>query len=446
MVFASWKSCTALVASAVALLAAPSAAADSFAVPSFDFASIVTGEPATLGSLVDKLQTDGIISIRNIPQFKELRAEYLEAATKCASSEAAKNSPGLLYKTLPDGTERWTISTKTQFANPQLAQTQLESVCPQYLPVLREFSELVNVAASEFARALDTAAPSVDGSASLEEVVRSAENLDHFHSYSSPSAAPTATKDHVSLELHSDNGLMIFMTAPEFYALRDAPVKVPREAIVAGPDASAGLLIKAQGKPELVQPVLKDDELVVMIGEGFKSWISAGHAFKPVLHAMQMPSFSTELGKVSRSWFGKMVLLPKDRVMKNTGMTFGSYTTKVTEYVLGAKDASTFGTVACPPSMALFESDSSCTLQLFEPKEGSSATTKECMSWCNNPHVAETCTDNCNYVGELPGGGIDCWMLCLPTDVCEPGQEAQCDPSGAQASVCVNTTLPATRF
>jgi hypothetical protein len=90
--------------------------------------------------------------------------------------------------------------------------------------------------------------------------------------------------------------------------------------------------------------------------------------------------------------------------------------------------------------MSLFESDASCAIQVYEPKTGSTATAAQCAAWCNSSHDTAKCSAQCDYVGSLPDGGIDCWMLCLPKDTCANGLTAQCNPTGEQNTVCVNAT------
>ncbi|GLE03166.1 hypothetical protein PINS_up012045 [Pythium insidiosum] len=335
-----------------------------------------------------------------------------------------------------------------------MPETAITAVCPEYAPALKAFSDVVNDAAVQVARALDHHQHSLNASSSAEslaQLLSSAEHLDHFHAYSSPAHASNVRDDStLSLDLHTDNGVVIFMTTPAFYALSGSkkPTRVARDAIVSGPNASAGLLIQPPNRPDsIVQPILHDDELIVMIGEGFRSWLpsklSTRLQLPAVVHGMQMPSFSPSLGQTSRSWFGKMLLFPKDRVMRNTGMTFGEYATRATKYVVGVEeDSSRFSSVACPPASKLVASDSSCALQVFAPKRGSDATKQQCTAWCNSSHGAIMCRAKCEYVATLPSGGIDCWMLCLPTTGCPAGQTAVCSPDGEQKTVCVmvNTT------
>ncbi|TMW58447.1 hypothetical protein Poli38472_010006 [Pythium oligandrum] len=426
-----------LVLFANVAIAVPSVPVDSFA-----FSALEQRDEDTVKMLVNALQSAGIVSIRDIPEYQGLRALFLQEATGCALKAAAQDASGLLARTLKDGTQRLTISTKTRYHHPDIADTKLAAVCPQYVSILRAFSELVNIVAVTLAAAVDAGGTVSSSSDSLEAIVSSADHLDHFHAYSSPSTTTKTTtqdsEDDLSLELHTDNGVMIFMTAPELYSVKHhgSLASVPRDAIESGPEASGGLVMVQPESEEVVQPHLRPDELVVMIGEGYSGWLKAKHAFPPVLHGMKMPQFSSSYGRVARAWYGKMILLPKDKLMKNTKMTFDTYTKQVTEYVVGAEGTDGFSAVACPPYMELHESDKSCVLQLYEPREDSSASKEQCMKWCNT-HDGDKCRSKCEYVASVPSGGLDCWMLCIPKKACPAGQVSQCDPKGAQRTVCL---------
>lgn len=434
----------AIVASAAILLGMHSTdAIHSYSVSSFDFSTLGGKDAFIAAALVTQLETTGLVSIRNIPFYKQAREQYLKVATECVNSVLAKTSGGLMRKVLQDGTERFTISTKAQYHNSGIATTSVD--CAEYLPILHGFSALIDEVAVQFAKTLDAASFSASGEVgSLETIVKTAEHLDHFHEYTSATTAAAPATDGtepLSLNLHTDNGVMIFMSAPEFYAIQEgqAPVNINTSAILTGPAQSAGLLTYLPTAGEVKQPILERDELVVMIGEGLRAWTTTGHNFPAVLHGMKMPTFSSELGRVARSWFGKMILLPKDRVIKGgAAMTFGEYANKTTDYVVGASDASAFSNIACPPAMELVASDGGCSFDVYEPKSDvidAPFSREDCLRECNfmgNPE----CQEKCVYVATVPDRGLDCWMLCMPRDVCPAGQQPSCDPSGDLNVVC----------
>ncbi|KAJ0409249.1 hypothetical protein P43SY_006746 [Pythium insidiosum] len=438
------------------LLSAPYVGASfrSMPVPSVDFSALSGRAELPREELLNHLGRSGLVAIRGLPQYASLRRRLLHAAAECALSVGSPEEAlahGVLYRTLRDGSTRATISTRSRLHRPDAATSAVEASCPRYMLQLRALSELLNVAASVVAQALDHDRHHTKPS--LESSVAKAEHLDHLHLYSSPAASQRKKREQeeadsdeeLSLELHVDIGVMILMTAPEFFALRGDGVveRVAREAIEHGPEASAGLVIKPPHSDHVVQPVLKDDEVVVMLGQGFQTWLGAAsnssrRPFPAVLHGMQMPSFSPALGQVARAWLGKMILLPRNQPLEPLGITYGEYADRARAYVVQEMDpaSASFSAVACPPLMQLVPSDKFCTLQLATPKPGDTASRADCMSWCNT-HADDECTAHCDIEAAVPGGGLDCWMLCLPRlDVCAAGQTAQCDAKGAQSIVC----------
>ncbi|GLE07506.1 hypothetical protein PINS_up017866 [Pythium insidiosum] len=448
-----------------------SASLRSIPVPSVDFSALNDLARQPREELRRHLGDSGLVAIRGLPQYASLRSQLLHAATDCVlrvGSSAEALTHGVLHRTLRDGTTRATISTRSVLHEPDAATSAIEAACPRYMLQLRALSELLNVVATVIARTLDSDGQKFSkAKPSLESSVSTAQHLDHFHLYSSPSAAATTKtqrdqieddeeeENELSLELHVDNGVMILMTAPEFFALNEddgedgssssvVAHRIPRDAIESGPAASAGLVIKPRGSEHVVQPELKDDELVVMLGQGFHSWLGAvasnstTRPFPAVLHGMQMPSFSPSFGRVARAWVGKMILLPRSQRLEPLGLTYGEYADRARSYVLQNehRESASFSAVACPPRMQLVPSDKFCTLRLAAPKPGDVESRAECMSWCNT-HADDECAAHCDVDAAVPGGGLDCWMLCLPRlDVCGAGETAQCDPSGAQSTVC----------
>ncbi|DBA05096.1 TPA: hypothetical protein N0F65_000784 [Lagenidium giganteum] len=420
---------TRFLAAALVLAATGANAFKTMPVESFEFDTLQQQH----GELLSALQATGIVSIKNIPSYAASRKDFLQAATECVNSPGAIESEGLVYRTLDDGTQRTTISTKSQVGNPDVSVPRVD--CPEYTAKLREFSAVVDTAAVALAQALDASVGS--GKESLTDIVQQAEHLDHFHQYVSPEVLPTDSNDEISLSMHTDSGLAILMTVPQFHRIDDGEKIVGMDDIVDGPAASAGLVIQLPGSDDKVQSLLHEEELIVMIGEGLQAWTSTGLDISPVLHGMQMPKFDEKHGQVGRSWFGKMLLMPKDRVMKNTGMTYETYANATTEYVAQQRRLieSDFSSVACPPHTRLLASDKTCTLKKCKPKRGSGVSKSECMKWCNVIHDADQCAASCTCSGSSNDQGLSCWMLCVPAK-CPQGKQAVCDPNGAQAIVC----------
>ncbi|KAG1650545.1 hypothetical protein FOA52_009250, partial [Chlamydomonas sp. UWO 241] len=99
------------------------------------------------------------------------------------------------------------------------------------------------------------------------DAVTRGESLEHFHVFRREHA-PTAAE---TLRLHSDVGLFIVMTAAENYETAAAEGRLQRLAGDTKP-ATGFLLELADG--ELVRPIIPDNSLLVMNGEGSSRWIS----------------------------------------------------------------------------------------------------------------------------------------------------------------------------
>jgi hypothetical protein len=417
-------------------------------IASFDFKDLqADATQPQVQSLIEQLSLHGIVTIRNIPGYADARTHFLKVAVSCVNSEKVKSSPSLLYKLLEDGTERFTISTKAQVNHPTIATSQLP--CPEYLPALETLNTIVDTVAIKFSQALDATA--IDSSStttqSLEEIITTGEHLNHFHEYSinpqllQKTATSSSSTKQLSLNFHTDNGVMIFMVTPEFFKIEQQENQIESITSIQNEQENSGLLIQNPHTSEIMRPFLKANELTIMIGEGFRSWKNFGHSFNPVLHAMKMPSLKSltnsdvenTTSKIARAWQGKMILLPKDTVMQNNGMTFGEYANKTTQYLLG-NDVGHFGQVACPRNLMFVQSDASCTVKKYIIKPGSTASAKDCMKWCNT-HEPVKCKANCKYVSQTPGSGLNCWMLCIPK-TCPSNKKAIC-VKGKQEITCV---------
>ncbi|KAF0715398.1 hypothetical protein As57867_003391, partial [Aphanomyces stellatus] len=402
---------------AIASFAVPAVAYAPYAIPSFDLDAMT---PAATADMVAALRSTGIMAIKNIPGFERIRYNYLHTAAECASTP--DDFDELLSKELTDGTQRRTLSTNTAGVTASVATR-----CPAYASAHQAYTHVLDDAIFKWAAVLDGASNRT--ASSLTAIARKGSHLDHFHGYSNPvrevetSAMIVEASDNhdgvLSLELHEDSGLAIFTSAPLFFDKQAGNdlVQVPN------PDVeNTGLIIDVDGVQ--VRPVLKPDELVVMAGQGFASWGDFGHDVHPVLHGMVMPRDAP--ASVVRAFSGRMLLLEPDQQMANTGMTFRDYSHAVTRHLLDQDHS--IATLACPVGRVLTASDGRCTLGIWVPGEGSTATKAECMKTCNNQHLGDKCKEiKCIKTGTTDG--VDCWMVCVPhftPDECPaPGQE-QC--------------------
>ncbi|KAF0730236.1 hypothetical protein Ae201684P_013273 [Aphanomyces euteiches] len=396
----------------LACIAAVQAAFPKYEIPAFD----VT-KTADAPLLVAALKTSGIVALKNIPNYETTRDAYLDAAARCVSASHGN----VLHKRLVDGTQRRTLSTR---ADSDLVPESLTDACPDYVETLKAFNAVVDEAGIAFAKALDATTADVT-SKPMETVMTTGKHLNHLHAYENPSQSEAVASD-LSLELHTDNGLFIMMSAPRFV---DGD-----NHVVANPDENAGLIVKLNGTE--YRPEQKDNELVIMIGQAFNEWTNLGHQFPAVLHGMVMPRNAP--ADTKRLFFGRMILVSDDTVLANAKMTFREYADSNRRFLLGeSTDVASF---ACPIHRQLASSDPSCTLGIWTRSSDSpsNVTDAVCMRDCNMnatmKAAAERCLSNkCVKTSDVANGGTMCWMLCVQKftdDVCPP-----------QSAQCVNQTL-----
>ncbi|CAI5745925.1 unnamed protein product [Peronospora destructor] len=283
-------------------------------------------------------------------------------------------------------------------------------------------------------------------------------HLDHFHAYEAVQGLERQEDDStmnvadMSLELHTDNGLMIAMSAPEYFVeLKNGEVHHKDTQ-----SKDAGLFIQTSSG-EIVRPLVNSDELILMLGSGIDNWIKTTPPLRSVLHGMRYPrSVSLVDGdeqgnKLLRSWFGKMILLETQQVMDNTGLTFGQYANRTTKYLVqeGVENYEAFGAVACPPHRHLAASDSSCLLKMCSLKSSASESdlSSSCQITCNHASASDAalCEKYCDCTA-LSSSATTCWMLCvenIPSEVC-PGEQV-CNTASTKdklAMTCVAGTAP----
>ncbi|KAE8955007.1 hypothetical protein PF005_g32541, partial [Phytophthora fragariae] len=271
-----------------------------FEVPTFDYETLSTGN--TPNDVLDALKKDGIISFTNVPSYAQVRHAYLDSAAACAVSAQEANAEFLLHKRLSDGTNRYTISTPSgQEANPNATATH--AACPGYSTVYNEFSSLLELVVLNVATTLDaTNFTTKDGygqTVSSRKLMTDAVRLDHFHAYEAPSvrerrltsaATSTSNEDDLTLELHEDDGMFIVFATPAFYKVSSDGPKSTFEPVSAGgqDDSESGLIIQRRDG-QRVRPVLKPDQVTLMVGTGYNRWVATSEQLPAVMHGVRMP-------------------------------------------------------------------------------------------------------------------------------------------------------------
>lgn len=420
-------------------------ALEQLVVPSLHFSTLSLGVDAAAA-----LQTHGVVTLAAVPGYAKLRREFLRAAAECAyhnRTTAARN--GVLFHQLPDGTERFTIGAVDG------VDSLDADACPEYQQRKQRFGDVVTRALDQFSAAFDasTRAMPTSGDAEknqLREIMSSARTMEHFHAYvpapdvdttkwqpsNSKSGIPqrhtqTFGDSTFALHMHSDAGLLIAMSAPAFFEVVQGTTTL-REIV--NPDPDAGLLIK-QTDGSIVRPVQPPDELTIMVGDGFASWVRLPVHIPAVVHGMRMPQTCHHDSHVVRAWFGKMVLLSDTATMRNTGTDFAAYSRQLSDAVATSSDdplfPEHFASVACPAQRRL--ALNACSFRDCHPFS-SLATREQCAFWCNthtmaaDHNFARYCQHNCICSHHaVTENTFACWMSCFEYDpACE--NEQYCEP------------------
>ncbi|TMW66666.1 hypothetical protein Poli38472_013978 [Pythium oligandrum] len=420
-----------------------------FDVPAFDYPSIAQGEnPARL---LQALQTDGIIALRNIPNYANLRERYLRTAAECAGVTANVDHDMFVSRKLfDDGTKRYTISTN---AGRELSGSAMEvdTTCPGYRQLYEEFSQTLEHAVNTFGSTLDqTSFTASDGQRSISsrQLVSDAVRLDHFHAYEAVPSGPASAGvdgihrqlEELSLPLHEDHGLFIAMSAPKFFDVGADRRLVERELS----ESASGLVIQTASGSR-VRPVLKNDEVVIMMGTGASRWLQTSHSIPAVMHGMKMPEGSENGVRSLRAWFGKMTLLPAyQRMLLSNGVSFEAHSNATTRFLL-ANQEDDLKTVGCATGRRLMASEGKCTLRVCKTKSGASAPAEGCSTICNrknhSPDDETNCTKSCDC-SDSSSPAERCWMLCvanLDTNSC-PSDKQTC--TGQDMTCTVPTPAP----
>ncbi|TMW66671.1 hypothetical protein Poli38472_013983 [Pythium oligandrum] len=421
-----------------------------FDVPAFDYASIAQGEnPARL---LQALQTDGIIALKNIPNYANLRERYLRTAAECAGVTAnADHDMFVSRKLFDDGTKRYTISTN---AGRELSGSAMEvdTTCPGYRQLYEEFSQTLEHAVNTFGSTLDqTSFTASDGQRSISsrQLVSDAVRLDHFHAYEAVPSGPASAGvdgiqrqlEELSLPLHEDHGLFIAMSAPKFFDVGADRRLVERELS----ESASGLVIQTASGSR-VRPVLKNDEVVIMMGTGASRWLQTSHSIPAVMHGMKMPEGSENGVRSLRAWFGKMTLLPAyQRMLLSNGVSFEAHSNATTRFLL-ANQEDDLKTVGCATGRRLMASEGKCTLRECKTKAGKSDPAEGCPVICNrknhSPDDELNCTASCECT-DSSSPAERCWMLCvanLPESECATAEQT----CTGQKKTCKSSTSTST--
>ncbi|UIZ27802.1 hypothetical protein KXD40_004550 [Peronospora effusa] len=425
-----------------------------FEISTFDYDNLSTGN--TPNEVLNALKQDGIISLANVPSYAHVRRSYLDSAAACAMSAHEAEADFLLHKTLTDGTKRYTISAPSGLAA-NAAATTTDAVCPGYQDIYNKFSSLLELVVISVATTLDaTDFITKDGygrPVSSRKMIMDAVRLDHFHVYETPSlhdrrlmsdfsgtqTDPSSEND-FTLELHEDHGMFIAFSTPTFYKVSTDGTKRTFESVSVGGEnyAESGLIIQTRDGRR-VRPVLKPDEVTLMVGAGFEHWVDTSEKLPAVMHGMRMPKVETMATEsLLRAWFGKMTLLPSYQRMVQH-MNFDVHVNITAEYVRQGHQSNR-QLLGCASGRHLVASaDEKCNYRECSLKPNAKVPDGGCQTVCNRNHEtdASDCSASCDCQVSLNSAST-CWMLCvldLDSNSCSQqscsGQARVCDSPSA---------------
>ncbi|OWZ06536.1 Carbohydrate-binding protein, partial [Phytophthora megakarya] len=400
----------------------------------------------TPNDVLSALKKDGIISFTNVPSYAQVRRSYLDSAAACAVSAQKANAEFLLYKTLTDGTKRYTISTPSG-QDADASATTTDAACPGYKTRYDDFSSLLELVVLNVATTLDaTNFTTTDGygqTMSSRKLMTDAVRLDHFHAYETPSlqerrlmsAGNTPSQDDFSIELHEDDGMFIVFATPAFYKVNKDGTNSTFESVSVGgeDDSESGLIIQRRDG-QRVRPVLKPDQVTLMVGTGYNQWVGTSEQLPAVMHAVRMPDVeTTATQRLLRAWFGKMTLLPSyQRMLKQ--MDFDVHANTTTQYVQQGYQ-SEHHLLGCAPGRHLAASaDVECNYKECSVKAGATAPSEGCTVVCNRSHStdAASCSRSCSCIASSHSA-VSCWMICVKNlDTCAVAKQSCSD----QKRVC----------
>mmetsp|Transcript_37342 Transcript_37342/g.66857 ORF Transcript_37342/g.66857 Transcript_37342/m.66857 type:complete len:630 (-) Transcript_37342:75-1964(-) len=291
-----------------------------FELPQFSLSQLKDPSPDEVQDLRRAISDVGLFAISNAVDVPSSGA----ALQRYAACVARGIDGGALHTVLEDGARKTTVAAVTNGTRVESLPAEVTEACPDFADAAKGLRASVDHAGRVYARLLDILVqgapprgpvPGGAGNSYVDAVLR-AEALEHFHLFQHDGERDEAAEP--AIQLHSDMGLFIIMTAAEYVELTSG------ERVVGGGPQTGFYLELASG--EMVQPVIQPGSLLVMNGDGAEKWVrlSKGAFTRPYspAHEVILP----EMEGLARVWFGRMFLPPSDAVHVEDGrLTFGEY-------------------------------------------------------------------------------------------------------------------------
>ena len=405
-----------------------------------------TATPSAYEPLLDALSTEGLVSVTDIPGFAPLKRSLMKWLHTCIMDQGS-DADNVLEMVQKDGTIRRSFASVTvpgpggdqDFTLTAEEGQSLSPACHEFSKNLKEFRGLVADTTAMFSKRLHAEMSTlykmplmdtVDGSQSfhtLEDVVSSGEHLEHFHSYQKIHKSPSllrSEKDE-TIELHTDQGFFIAFAPGLMVSHADnVPDNTPLWE-------TEGFFIEKRDGTRAHVKFDSQDDLIFMMGDGVNQYINPKmkehssaqmRTLRATPHSVILPAHDENL---SRVWYGRMILPPKDAHSNNDGKSYGEV-------------RSLFTTSEVKPGSL------GCSSQ------GEIRSLAEDHSGHNHNHG--------EHVGKCEEGSLWCWVRCMDlstynADTCDDQNlQLQCinprdqfsngDDHGDFYPGCSNTTTP----
>lgn len=292
---------------------------EKYNVPEVDFDKLYSFDKEAINTMMNSLFTEGVISISNIPNFKQAKDLALEGLSQCLLKNYLlfnKNEESEMpfYSEMYDNSIRLSLGAK--YENQE--QGEIKNKCGENSKQLRE---IVNFATQTFFSLLDsqiiTNNPIVMEPyfTSFTSLMKDGKHLEHLHSYFGSNQEKNLEEEFVpTMNLHTDLGFLIAMTTGHFnQGTHPSPV--------------SGLYLKlSDGR--LVKAISSDSSLLILLGEGASKWIDSQHLFSRTFRTMphlllnDLPAKQTD---ITRSWYGMMFRPPSSAIIPSVSSSFEDY-------------------------------------------------------------------------------------------------------------------------
>eukprot|EP00977_Amphora_coffeiformis_P019340 scaffold7168_cov182-Amphora_coffeaeformis.AAC.9 len=280
------------------------------------FAALQQPERNSGAVLRDALSDVGLVSLTDIaPDFGSIKRDMMQAWVECTTGDDVRTTHHPFFQdyVFGDGTLRRTWATGSQGREETVTTSE---ACQRFITKSQVFRDTVQSATETFAVAVQRAWQQESDSnmaslitrdpaktyQGLDELVRSADHLEHFHAYSRLSGQEPEDHQGMTIDWHTDQGLFLVFSP----------------GVIHDTDNTEGLYIQFRdGSKDMVQFDAHQDDLIVLMGDALQQALSRNKrngdsTVRVPPHALRVSQMTT---KAPRVWYGCMVLPPADALV-----------------------------------------------------------------------------------------------------------------------------------